>query len=126
MYIAKQALAFRLNGQPVTCIEFGHGHINYTMKVTTDTGNKGIAIVAGNGSSGWYSNPDAWTQVLTKPYTWGASVWTFENSGIDVPTAIEEIAVNVATDDIYDLSGRRITNPEKGIYVVNGNKVLIR
>ena len=32
------ASAFRLNGKLVTCEEFGHGHINHTLKVTTDTG----------------------------------------------------------------------------------------
>ena len=42
MIIAKQAYAFRLNGQPVECIEFGHGHINSTYKLTTDTGNEYI------------------------------------------------------------------------------------
>ena len=26
--------------------------------------------------------------------------------------------------DIYDLTGRKVTSPEKGIYIVNGKKVL--
>ena len=38
MIIQKQAYAFRLNGQPVTCVAHGHGHINSTYKITTDTG----------------------------------------------------------------------------------------
>ena len=42
MTIANQAYAFRLNGQPMQCIEFGHGHINSTFKITTDTGNEYI------------------------------------------------------------------------------------
>ena len=42
MNIAKQAYAFRLNGQPMHCIEFGHGHINSTFKITTDTGSEYI------------------------------------------------------------------------------------
>lgn len=29
---------FELDGNPVKCEIFGHGHINFTMKVTTDTG----------------------------------------------------------------------------------------
>lgn len=32
------AMAFQINGKPVRCAAFGHGHINYTMKVTTDAG----------------------------------------------------------------------------------------
>ena len=42
MKIATQAYAFRLNGQPMYCIEFGHGHINSTFKITTDTGSEYI------------------------------------------------------------------------------------
>lgn len=42
MIIAKQVYAFRLSGQPVECIDFGHGHINSTYKLTTDTGNEYI------------------------------------------------------------------------------------
>lgn len=30
--------AFRIDGKPVECKPFGHGHINYTLKVLTDTG----------------------------------------------------------------------------------------
>ncbi len=42
MQIAKQAYAFRTNGQPVQCIPFGHGHINCTFKIITDTDQKYI------------------------------------------------------------------------------------
>ena len=33
---------FHVEGKPVECKVFGHGHINYTYKVTTDTGNEYI------------------------------------------------------------------------------------
>ena len=38
MVIEKSAFAFRLDGTPVACCAFGHGHINHTLKITTDTG----------------------------------------------------------------------------------------
>ena len=38
MQLNKIAYAFQINGTPVTCTEFGHGHINHTLKVDTDTG----------------------------------------------------------------------------------------
>ncbi len=38
MQMEKSVYAFQLDGNPVTCEEFGHGHINTTLKVTTDTG----------------------------------------------------------------------------------------
>ena len=40
MHIEKAAYAFRLNGQPVSCVRFGHGHINCTLKISTDTGKE--------------------------------------------------------------------------------------
>lgn len=36
----KAAFAFRLDGTPVECRVFGHGHINYTLKLTCDTGKE--------------------------------------------------------------------------------------
>ena len=100
----------------------------WTLKeTTTDTGNKGIAIVSSNGSSAWYTNPASWGYVLTKPYTWGGSIWTFEESNIQVETGIEDVqGENDNVETIYDLQGRQVENPTKGIYIVNGNKVLIK
>ncbi len=40
MYIEKAACAFQTDGAPVDCKAFGHGHINNTFCVTTDTGSK--------------------------------------------------------------------------------------
>ena len=38
MHIEEAAYAFALEGAPMRCKEFGHGHINTTWKVTADTG----------------------------------------------------------------------------------------
>lgn len=38
MQMEKSVYAFQLDGNPVSCEEFGHGHINTTLKITTDTG----------------------------------------------------------------------------------------
>lgn len=38
-------------------------------------------------------------------------------------TAIEEIEEEKACNDIFDLHGRKVTNPKKGIYIQNGKKV---
>jgi hypothetical protein len=101
---------------------------DWTLKeTTTDTGNKGIAIVSGNGDSAWYINPEAWNYVLTKPYTWGGSVWTFEKSNVQVETGITEVkGENGEVKGIFDLSGRRVENPTKGLYIIDGKKVFIK
>ena len=49
------------------------------------------------------------------------------NLGIN-PNGIDEIKVRNTRIDhhFYDLSGRRVMNPTKGLYIVNGNKIIIK
>ena len=42
------------------------------------------------------------------------------------PTSIEEVIAGFQNNAVYDLNGRRVTTPEKGIYIVNGKKVIIK
>lgn len=57
------------------------------------------------------------------------SIGLFLNEGDDI-TGINSVAQPVATDDdnavIYNLQGQRVTNPSKGIYIINGKKVIIK
>ena len=51
--------------------------------------------------------------------------------GGEVVTGIDDIKAAADKDNnsdgvIYDLSGRVVTNPQKGIYIVNGKKILIK
>ncbi len=39
MQIPITAHAFQINGNPISCQEFGHGHVNQTYRLTTDTGD---------------------------------------------------------------------------------------
>lgn len=41
-------------------------------------------------------------------------------------TGIEEVTSAFQSNEIYDLSGRRVTSPVKGLYIVNGKKVFIK
>jgi hypothetical protein len=86
-----------------------------------------VCIIDGSGSFSWYTNPDVWNYVLMKPF-WGACTWEFVNSGIEVPTGIDEVITENenAKDEIYDLSGRRVSKPTSGIYIVNGEKRVIK
>ena len=42
------------------------------------------------------------------------------------PTEIKDVTVSVKNDEIYDLQGRKVTAPQKGIYIKGGNKILIK
>ena len=46
----------------------------------------------------------------------------------DTVTAIDDVKVNPTTNNgqVYDLYGRRITTPSKGIYIVNGKKYIAK
>lgn len=44
----------------------------------------------------------------------------------DGTTYIYEVVSEDANDGIYDLSGRRVNATEKGVYIVNGKKVLVK
>ena len=41
-------------------------------------------------------------------------------------TGIESVTAGTPHSGIYDLQGRRVENPKKGIYIVNGRKVFIK
>lgn len=45
----------------------------------------------------------------------------------DEPTAIMDLKdFNDLNGEVFDLSGRRVTQPTKGMYIVNGNKVFVK
>ncbi len=98
----------------------GSGLADWTIEqVTTDQSKTALAIVDASGVYSWYTNPNAFTDILTKPKSWGASVWNFIPT--DIATSIEAIHANGKDDHhaCYDLSGRRIANPEHGIFVTD-------
>ena len=51
-------------------------------------------------------------------------IWKIEGEGLDTDIAVEEVADK--TPVIYDLMGRRVENPSKGIYIINGVKRVIK
>ena len=42
----------------------------------------------------------------------------------DLETAIQEVEANTACGALYDLSGRKVNKAQKGIYIINGKKVV--
>ena len=45
----------------------------------------------------------------------------------DEEAAEIDITTDTPTEDvIYDLSGRRVQNPTRGFYIINGKKTLLR
>lgn len=97
-------------------------------EMTVDTGNTGICIIGSEGVTSWYTNPDAWNYILTKPF-WGGCIWSFEKAGVDVPTNIDEIEHEGANGDntLYDLQGRKVHSTDNNIYITgDGKKIYLK
>ncbi len=56
--------------------------------------------------------------------------FTIAYMGTEAPTAVEGIEADetdaIGADGIYDLTGRRVAKAQKGIYIINGKKVVIK
>lgn len=46
--------------------------------------------------------------------------------GDDSQTGIEGIAIDVKASQVFDLSGRRVKSAKKGLYIVNGKKIMVK
>ena len=57
---------------------------------------------------------------------------TYEICPIEAPTKVNDVPVGISalalqpSDIIFDLQGRRVLKPTKGLYIVNGKKVVIK
>ncbi len=92
----------------------------YTIVVDTD--NLGITIA--DGKKYWTNSvKESVTTKSTISYWRLIKICTEEGS----LTGIEEILDNNSESGvIYDLSGRRVENPAKGIYIIGGKKILVK
>ncbi len=75
----------------------------------------------------------AGTYVLTVPEGFFTDDANNESNPVTVTWTIEEMdgintitSVTVNGNVIYDLQGRRVANPNKGIYIINGKKTLVK
>lgn len=129
----KVSIISKLTGKPAyidteaegTNLKIGSPYEWGLNEYTCDEGKTGIQIITANGKFSWYTNPGAWkNNVILKPKTYGASIWTFEVS--NVATGVHATtAPAIVPTSYYDLQGRRVSQPSHGVYVTNtGRKVI--
>lgn len=81
-------------------------------------------------------HPSDWHLMANKAYTFvenpatapGRFLFTRMQNAPETVTAIEEVVIESEPQEtvIYDMMGRRVVNPTRGIYIVNGKKVFIQ
>lgn len=106
---------------------------NSLLGTMTSISNPGNAYVLNKKSSGigFYKLKDTGTIGANKAYLVysGSGSESREFFGFNEITGIESISKSLepkADGQYYDLQGRSVANPTKGLYIVNGKKVVIR
>ena len=86
-----------------------------------------------NGGDFWYSTGQSNIKAFRGYFDFVDVLASLENAASNAKmvfrgetTGIKGVTVETANDDMYDLQGRRIVNPDKGIYIKNGKKVVIK
>ena len=105
---------------------------NALQGTATEITNPGNAYVLSKGAKGvgFYKLSSTGTIGANKAYLTysGSGAPSFLNfvegsvTGIEMPKA----ATTDSDAEVYDLQGRRVANPTKGLYIVNGKKVVIK
>lgn len=86
-----------------------------------------------NGGDFWYSTGQSNIKAFRGYFDFVDVLASLENVASNAKmvfrgetTDIKGVTVETANDDMYDLQGRRIVNPDKGVYIKNGKKVVIK
>jgi hypothetical protein len=106
--------------------DFSNNSLQGTMTSITNPGNAYVLNKGTNGV-GFYKLASGGTIAANKAY-----LQTTSNARefflFDQTTGIKAIENGQLTIDneVYDLQGRRVVNPTKGLYIVNGKKAVIK
>ena len=129
---------FEFEGNSANCQFVG----NYAPLEITEAINRNNIVVLAGGNKLGYTTSDrtiengkalgafrAYFYIPEKDGTTGASSFVLNTDNESTQTGIGHTEITDITekaDAIYDLQGRRVENPKKGLYIVNGRKVVIK
>ena len=100
-----------------------------TATSITNPGNAYVLNKTATNGVGFYKLSSTGTIGANKAYlTYSGASLTRSFFGFDETTGIEMPTAEVIDADavVYDLQGRRVAQPTKGLYIVNGKKVIIK
>jgi len=135
-YTSSETIATALNSAAVS---FTRGAFkgNYD-ELTINDANRNDILLLTSGNKLGYANTNrtlkpfrAYFEIPSNNGTRAVRSFELDFGDDDEPTGIISISTQVSTMDegsscTYDLQGRRVTNPSKGLYIVNGRKVVIK
>ena len=115
----------RMYGGNELKVESGSGEMVKLEFVTKDS-SKELLLLNGGGAIDGYT----WTG-LANSVTFGAAANHIKMLSVKVTLAIYDPSgiqdINLSTENkIFDLQGRRVQNPSKGLYIINGRKVILK
>lgn len=90
-----------------------NGHYNYILNIV----NNRLGFYAANGQT--VATNRAYLQTTTQSVR-GFAIFFDENTGI---ATLEDNRLN---DNAYDMQGRRVSEPKRGLYIINGKKTYIK
>ena len=134
---ANTGLLLKGNGEcaiPVVASSTTDVSDNILTGVTTATKIDAEAgwVLMDSPSLGFYKNTNAFTvgantaYIPTSKLSDPTTARKYFSLFADETTGIANVSENVDDDTFVDLSGRRVAQPTKGLYIVNGKKVLVK
>lgn len=95
-----------------------------TAATTKDPGI--FVLMKGAQGVGFYKTTNAFTVGANSAYIEIPSAARTFIGFDDMTTAIEAVSTMQQNGEVYDLQGRRVVAPQKGLYIINGKKVVIK
>ena len=97
----------------------GTSSLNGTLTEINGNANGNIYVLnTGSKGAGFYKLADDGTVPANKAY--------LVYDGTSISEELRVKSEEIATAPVYDLQGRRVNTPTKGVYIVNGKKTVIR
>lgn len=100
-----------------------------TMTSITNPGNAYVLNYKAATGVGFYKLSNTGTIGVGKAYLTYSGALAREFFGFEETTGIDEVSsskIQASGSDVFDLQGRRVEHPTKGLYIVNGKKTVIK
>ena len=95
--------------------------------MSLDKNGENVGFYYGAAKGGAFTNGAHKAYLVVPDATAGAkSFYLFSDAVTDGIGAVESTRFNTQGAEIYNLNGQRVSTPQRGIYIINGKKVLVK